>query len=241
MKNADFVINGVSGIEDLHTRMQTKPVITMPKSDKSFQSLSDSDSQIVVNEHSYSGRTIQLTLLVEASNKKERSYRLSKLYEAFDAENYLDFNYYEEPEYTYKVINAEAVEQERASRLSYFTTVKMKLNALPYKYLNEKQSMDVDKETSFFNFQPYNSRPLILVTGQTSLSFTINDRTYKFQNLNTDGTYIDCAESQQAVYSVNNDLIYNAYDLTQGFPEFKKGLNTVTGTGMKIYPRWRTM
>jgi hypothetical protein len=79
-------------------------------------------------------REIDLSIVVRADNELDRTMRVSALDFAFDSANYIDFTYYGEPNFTYKITNADVISQARLSRISYWTRLTLKLSAQAFKY-----------------------------------------------------------------------------------------------------------
>jgi len=235
MKKGDFLINGKTGMLELNSFLESYPTITIPKRKKTFQSIEGASSQAILDENAYDNREIDLSIVVRADNELDRTMRVSALVSAFDSPEYIDFTYYGEPNFSYKITNAEVISQARISRISYWTQLQLKLSAKAFKYYAPGTSVDVDGSIFLYNkFQV--SRPLIITKGT---DVVINGTTYKFKNPGGSIT-IDCDEEQQDVYD-DSGVIENAYDINQEFPSLKSGDNSITITGGKIYPRWRVI
>lgn len=236
MRKGDFLINGKTGMLELNSFLESYPVISIPKRKKTFQSIEGSNSQAILDEGAWDNRTIDLSIVVRADNELERTMRVSALISAFDSAGYVDFTYYGEPNFAYRITNGDVVTQARISRTSYWTLLTMKLSAKAFKYYAPETEYDVDGEIQLANKFAYASRPLITTTGS---SVVINGTTYNFKS--SGGTIsIDCDEEQQDVYT-SNGVIENAYDMTQKFPYLDIGNNVINIQGGKIYPRWRTI
>lgn len=236
MKTGDFLINGKTGMLELNSFLESYPTITIPKRKKTFQAIEGASSQSILDENAYDNREIDLSIIVRANNELDRTMRVSALVSAFDSANYIDFTYYGEPNFTYKITNADVISQARLSRISYWTRLTLKLSAQAFKYYVPESSFDVNGTIELFNRFEYESRPLIVTSGTT---VTINDVTYEFKNPN--GTInIDCDEEQQDVYD-DSGVIENAFELMQEFPSLKSGNNVIEIEDGKIYPRWRTI
>ena len=236
MKKGDFLINGKTGMLELNSFLESYPTITIPKRKKTFQAIEGASSQSILDENAYDNREINLSIIVRASNELDRTMRVSALVSAFDSANYIDFTYYGEPNFAYRITNANEVSQARISRVSYWTKLTFKLSAKAFKYYEPSTSYDCNGEIQLANKFSYSSRPLIVTTGS---SVAINGTTYNFKNSGST-INIDCDEEQQDVYS-GSTVIENAYDLTQEFPFLKAGNNVIDIQNGKIYPRWRTI
>ncbi|WP_099975301.1 phage tail domain-containing protein [Lactobacillus terrae] len=242
MIKGDFIINGVSGITDLNSVIEKYPNISMPKRKKTFQSVFGANRQVIEDEDAYDNRSIDLSIILHARDEEERTMRLSALYSAFDSSNYLDFYYYGEPQYCYKVTNSEIVSTERIVRMSYYTRVTIKLSAEAFKYYNQGEEKVVPTTgATFFNRFKYESAPLIRVNDSGDIKFFINDQVFLFHNIPEGGCYIDCDEGQQDVYDLNDNLINDAYDVAQEFPKLPSGEITIKGANLNVMPRFRTL
>jgi len=236
MKTGDFLINGKTGMLELNSFLESYPTISIPKRKKTFQAIEGSNSQAILDENAWDNRTIDLSIVVRADNELERTMRVSALVSSFDSADYIDFTFYGEPNFVYRITNADVVSQARISRISYWTQLTFKLSATAFKYYAPATEYDCDGEIQLANKFNYSSRPLIATTGNTMV---INSTTYKFNN--SGGTIIiDCDEEQQDV-SNSDGVIENAYDLTQKFPSLNSGNNVINIKDGKIYPRWRTI
>jgi len=235
MKKGDFLINGKSGMLDLNSWLETLPVITIPKRKKTFQIIEGSSSKAMLDENAYDNREISLSIIVRAENELDRTMRVSALVSAFDSPGYIDFTYYYEPNFVYKITNAEISTPVRISRISYLSRVDLKLSAKAFKYYAPEVSYDVNGNLKLFNKFEYSSNPLVITSGTR---LTINGVSYDFKNPGGNIT-IDCDEEQQDVYN-NSGVIENAFNLTQEFPKLAPGENSISFSG-KIYPRWRTI
>lgn len=236
MKTGDFFINGKTGMLDLNSFLESYPTISIPKRKKTFQAIEGSNAQAILDENAWDNRDIDLSIVVRADNELDRTMRVSALVSAFDTAGYIDFTYYGEPNFAYRITNADVVSQARLSRISYWTKLTMKLSTQAFKYYVPETFYKVDGSIELFNKFEYPSRPLIVTSGTT---VTINDVTYEFKNPN--GTInIDCDEEQQDVYD-DSGVVENAFELTQEFPSLKSGNNIIEIEDGKIYPRWRTI
>lgn len=236
MRKGDFLINGKTGMLELNSFLESYPVISIPKRKKTFESIEGSNSQAIIDENAWDNRTIELSIVVQANNELDRTMRVSALISAFDSAGYVDFTFYGEPNFAYRITNGDVVTQARISRTSYWSLLTMKLSAKAFKYYAPETSYDVDGEIQLANKFAYQSRPLITTTGS---SVVINGTTYSFKNSGSTIS-IDCDEEQQDVYT-SNGVIENAYDMTQKFPYLDIGNNIINIQGGKIYPRWRTI
>lgn len=236
MKTGDFLINGKTGMLELNSFLESYPTITIPKRKKTFQAIEGASSQSILDENAYDNREINLSIIVRASNELDRTMRVSALISAFDSANYIDFTYYGEPNFTYKITNADVISQARLSRISYWTRLTLKLSAQAFKYYVPESSFNVNGTIELFNRFEYESSPLIIMTGN---SVTINNETFNYNNSGST-IKIDCDEEQQDVFD-DSGVIENAYDITQEFPKLRSGDNTISFTSGKIYPRWRTI
>jgi len=234
MKTGDFLINGKTGILDLNSWIETFPKISNPKRKKTFQAIEGSNAQAVLDEKAWDNREIDLSIIVRASNELDCTMRVSALLLAFDSPGYIDFTWYGEPNFAYRITNAEASTPARISRISYWRQIDLKLSATAFKYYKPGTSINVNGSVFIYNKFLYPSRPLIMTTGN---SVEINGITYNFKNPNGNIT-IDCDEEQQDVYD-SSGVIENAYDINQEFPSLIPGENSIKLTNGKIYPRWR--
>lgn len=236
MKKGDFLINGKTGMLDLNSFLESYPTISIPKRKKTFQAIEGSNAQAILDENAWDNREIDLSIVVRADNELDRTMRVSALASAFDSANYIDFTYYGEPNFTYKITNADVISQARLSRISYWTQLTLKLSAKAFKYYVPESSFDVSGTIELFNRFEYESRPLIIMTGN---SVTINNEVFNYNNSGST-IKIDCDEEQQDVFN-DSGVIGNAYDITQEFPKLRSGNNSISITNGKIYPRWRTI
>lgn len=234
MRKGDFLINGHTGILELNSFLESYPTISIPKRKKTFQAIEGSNAQGILDENAWDNRDITLSIVVRANNELDRTMRVSALVSAFDSPEYIDFTYYGEPNFAYKITNADVISQTRLSRISFWTKLTMKLSAQAYKYYAPSTSYDLDGRIFLYNKFLFPSRPLITTTGT---EIVINGNVYKFKNPNGSIT-IDCDEEQQDVFD-DSGVIENAYDINQEFPSLKVGNNAITITNGKIYPRWR--
>lgn len=234
MRKGDFKINGKEGMLELNSFLESYPTISIPKRKKTFQEIEGSNAQAILDENAWDNREIDLSIIVRAENELDRTMRVSALISAFDSPEYVDFNYYGEPNFAYRITNANVVSQARLSRISYWTKLTMKLSAQAFKYYVPSKSYDLDGRIFLYNNFLFPAKPLITTTGTEVI---INGNVFKFKNPNGTIT-IDCDEEQQDVYD-SKGVIENAYDINQEFPSLKTGNNAITITNGKIYPRWR--
>lgn len=236
MRKGDFLIDGKTGMLELNSFLESYPTITIPKRKKTFRAIEGASSQAILDENAYDNREIDLSIVVRADNELDRTMRVSALISSFDSANYIDFTYYGEPNFTYKVTNADVISQARLSRISYWTRLTLKLSAQAFKYYVPESFFNVNGTIELFNRFEYESRPLIVTNGS---SVTINDKIFNFNNSGST-INIDCDEEQQDIFN-DSGVIENAYDITQEFPKLRSGNNTISFTNGKIYPRWRTI
>lgn len=247
MKNGDFKINGKMGMLELNSFLESYPAITIPKRKKTFQAIEGANTQAILDENAYDNREIDLSIIVRADNELDRTMRVSALVSAFDSPGYIDFTYYGEPNFNYRITNAEVISQERVTRISYWTHLSLKLSAGAFKYYKPDTVYEFGNETlKLFNKFDYIARPLISTSGVgfilgTESSTSISLYGYKYNN--PGGViYIDSDEEQQDVYNAAG-VIENAYKIGQEFPILYPGMNVITGIGPgnSIQPRWRTI
>jgi len=234
MKTGDFLINGKTGNLDLNSWIETFPKITTPKRKKTFQTIEGSNSQAILDENAWDNREIDLSIIVRASNELDCTMRVSALISAFDSPGYIDFTWYGEPNFAYRITNAETSTPDRISRISYWRRIDFKLSATAFKYYKPDTFINTNGGVFLYNKFLYPSRPLITTT---SNAVEINGVSYRFKNLGGSIT-IDCDEEQQDVYN-SSGVIENAYDIGQEFPSLIPGENSINISNGKIYPRWR--
>lgn len=239
--NGDFLINGKRGISDLHSRLESYPIISIPKMKKSMQQVEGANFQPILGEDAYDNRSIELHIITQANNELERTMRMSALLSLFNSNEYVGFTFYGEPNFVYYITNTEEVSQSRITRTSFWFETSFKLTAKAFKYYAPETSYAINTSLLLENKFPFSSRPLIKFNSGGNVSIVVNGDVRYF-DLPDSGGNVDCLEENQDVYDNAGILVDNAFDMKQEFPQLYVGDNSiVTSAAATIYPRWRTI
>ena len=246
-----FEYNGTKSSQfGLH--IQSKRIFDSPTIDLSFQTIPGRDGDLILPDNRLGNVTVSYTCFFKEKNITDMAdtVRQMKAWLFSCRGNYAKLTDSYDPEYfRYAVLTGSLSIDEQLNRLGSFTVT---FSCKPYKYslLGNIASSYAQTEIELTNPEPFESLPVIKVAVttdfevkvsssgyETKVSFTVPDSVARY--------YIIDSENLN-IYGSAGRLLNRYAVVSNGFPVFFPGDNTVTVTGGNIVktvitPLWRSL
>ncbi len=233
-----FVFNGKDSFLNYGILIEKRPDVPSPKRRVSYISIPGRNSSLRYDEETYE----DITLSVECALVGNAQSRIDeiKAWLLSAGESALIFSYQSNRKYLAQVVNS----IDFGIILKVSSRFVILFNCRPFKYsvTNDAISITTGMGTSLLNQGTVKSRPVIKVYCSGDGSFSINNRTVSFEEIDKPFVILD-SELEEA-YFVDGGTLINANNHMSGeFPFFDVGNNIITFTGgvskLEITPNWR--
>lgn len=240
MKAGSFILNGISS-EDLHTVIQSRPVLETPKRRVQFKQAFGQSGSTPYDEEAYDNTELPLILYTDGPDAVTSR---EAIYEMFNSGKYIDLKMYCDDSKIYKVMTIEPPKFESRYYMGEGMSYEVLLTVLPYKYLIDSPLATFLQSGSIFNPMRYNSLPIIKVYGSGDIVLNVNGIPFSMKGVSSyitlDSKFMFAYKDTGGVLTNENSKIY-----TREYPYLKPGVNTISWTGtvtkVEILPRWRSL
>lgn len=238
MRPGAFIVNGVHS-DELKAYIQFRPQLTTPKRKRITHSVPGVNGDYLIDENAFENTHIPLSLFIRGEDAEEVLLLSEKLTYTFNQSNYISFIPYFDKDMEYQIFCEQGPTFEFDGNYPELAICELTLSAKPFKRYTGKEK-HIGKSATLMNPYLHTSRPLIKLIGTGDMTLTVNDKEFRFKNIQgyilIDSVTMNAYKDDGVIYSMN-DRMY-----TIDFPMFRPGKNVISvsgsATGFEIEPRW---